>query len=692
MKRFFFNPQSFTARLVLGVVILVLVTALSTGAPAYWLARTQLERQAWSQVANAQQATSSLLLAEQSKLQSLALLVAERPTLQQLVTEQATSELSAYLADFRKQSELDLLWFCANGGAVAGGQPLLEQCPPPGTPAIALVSGRPALLASSMVVVESTADVLGIATAGQWLDDAFLQQLARNTSLEYSILTSDGSVLASSLAATAEGSARQPLAVNSQTLGRQTIGAHHYFVNYLPLQAGNEENLLSIEVALPVDDLIATENQALAVLVISTGLVALAGMVVATLFIRRMTRPLGQLTMIAREIALGNFIAPIPSFSGPVEVATLASALQRSHAAMRQALNELAQARDWLNNLVQSIVEGVILCDPGGRVTFFSQGAEGLLGWSSSEAIGRPFNDLVQTAEGSPLHEQTPPAGQQRQWEVMARANRPLTLAVTSARLAPLNGEPAQTALVLRDITEEEAGRHLRAYFLASITHEFRTPLSTLSASLELLLAEDEALSAAEMRELLKPSYLSLLTLQTLVDNLLESSKIEAGRFTIRRQPMTFDPVIASAARIVRPLLERRHHELHIHGIDSLPPIEADAAHLTQVVVNLLTNAAKYSPLEEDIDLCGELLADRVRIVVADRGAGIPAHERVQLFRRFVRLDDQTAEQYGSGLGLYVVKTTIEAHGGHVGVEERPGGGSLFWFELPLSVEPGEPN
>jgi PAS domain S-box-containing protein len=533
---------------------------------------------------------------------------------------------------------------------------------------------------------------LGIATVGQWLDATFLRQLARNTNLEYSILGSDGGALTSSLTGAAGSSPRQPLAANSPTLRRQTLGARHYFANYLPLQVGNEQNPLFIEVALPVDDLIATENQALAVLVASTGFVALAGMLVAAWFIRRMTRPLGQLTVIARAIALGDFIAPIPSFSGPLEVATLAGALQRSHAAMRQALNELAQARDWLNNLVQSIVEGVILFDVGGRVTFFSQGAEGLLGWSSSEAMGRPIDDLVQMAEGGHLREQTPPPGQQRQWEVTTRANRPLTLAVTSARLAPLNSEPAQTALVLRDITEEEAGRHLRAYFLASITHEFRTPLSTLSASLELLLSEDEALSAAEMRELLKPSYLSLLSLQTLIDNLLESSKIEAGRFTIRRQPMAFDQVIANARRIVQPLMERRRHDLLVHGVDGLPPIDADAAHLARVMVNLLTNAAKYSPIGEAIDVCGELLTDRVRIIVADRGPGIPTNERAQLFRRFVRLDDQTGEQYGSGLGLYVVKTTVEAHGGQVGVEERPGGGSRFWFELPLSAEPDDPN
>jgi K+-sensing histidine kinase KdpD len=208
--------------------------------------------------------------------------------------------------------------------------------------------------------------------------------------------------------------------------------------------------------------------------------------------------------------------------------------------------------------------------------------------------------------------------------------------------------------------------------------------LSTLKASLELLLNENEALSAAEMRELLKPTYLSLLSLQTLIDNLLESSKIEAGRFTIRRQKADLHPLITEAVRIVTPLLERRRQSIDLAVPADLPVLDADAAHLTQVLVNLLTNAAKYSPIGEQVDLHVQQNGHKLRVAVADRGSGISEAERVNLFRRFVRLESPDGEQYGSGLGLYVVKTTIDAHGGQVGVDDRPEGGTVFWFELPV--------
>jgi two-component system phosphate regulon sensor histidine kinase PhoR len=465
-----------------------------------------------------------------------------------------------------------------------------------------------------------------------------------------------------------------------------TWGDARYFTARTPLLDDANAPIFQSEVALPVDDLIRTKYWALAILVMSTGLVALGGGLLAFWYIRRMTRPLWELTSIARQIAQGDFIAPIPSFSGPVEVTTLAEALQRSHATMRQALGELAQARDWLNNLIQSIVEGVIIFDAKKRIRFFSQGAEALTGVASVEAVGRSISDILHLAENGPetFLDVLPTAGQRQLIDITTQSGQALTLSVSSAQLTPFSGDKPQTALVLRDVTEEAAGRHLRSYFLSNITHEFRTPLSTLSASLELLLDEHETLTATEMRQLLKPTYLSLLSLQTLIDNLLESSKIEAGRFTIRRQPVDLRRLIDDAVRIVQPLLDRRRQTVMMIGLEGLPEVDADGPHLTQALVNLLSNAGKYSPTGAQIDLHVDCFPDKLRIAIADQGPGIPESERVNLFRRFVRLDGEGGEQYGIGLGLHVVKSTVEAHGGRIGVDGRPEGGSVFWMEMPV--------
>jgi signal transduction histidine kinase len=257
---------------------------------------------------------------------------------------------------------------------------------------------------------------------------------------------------------------------------------------------------------------------------------------------------------------------------------------------------------------------------------------------------------------------------------------------VTAASLVPPGLKEAQTALVLRDVTQEDALRSLRAYFLANISHEFRTPLSTLNAFMELLLDPAEALTAEEMRELIKPSYLSLRTLQTLIDNLLASSNIEAGQFNLTRRRVTANQILENAVRLAGPLLERRRQAITVSEPAELPELDADPTRLTLALVNLLVNASKYSPIGEPIDIQIKQKGNMLGFYVADRGPGVPTNERLNLFRRYVRLNSVDEEQYGIGLGLFVVKSTIEAHGGSVGIEDNPGGGSVFWFELPLSA------
>lgn len=222
---------------------------------------------------------------------------------------------------------------------------------------------------------------------------------------------------------------------------------------------------------------------------------------------------------------------------------------------------------------------------------------------------------------------------------------------------------------------------HTRDFFIANISHEFRTPLSSISASLEIFSDDLEHLSRSEMRELLNSIRLSVTGLQMLVDNLLDSASIEAGQFSITRRPIQLNTVLADAIRITQPLLDRRQQTLSLLEPLFLPPIQADAHRLRQVMINLLMNASKYSPQNETVDLIVESGEHGVKISVADRGAGIPESEQENVFQRFVRLHNQHEE--GLGLGLAVVKTIVEGHGGQVGVTHREGGGAIFWLTIP---------
>lgn len=142
---------------------------------------------------------------------------------------------------------------------------------------------------------------------------------------------------------------------------------------------------------------------------------------------------------------------------------------------------------------------------------------------------------------------------------------------------------------------------HLHTYFLANISHEFRTPLTALSASLEILMDEMENLSPSDQRELLRSMQLSTTSLQTLVNNLLESTSIEAGHFTIHCRPVVLNTVLAQAVHIVQPLLDRRGQYLVLTQPFELPSLQADPIRLAQIFINLLSNASKYSPLGQKL-------------------------------------------------------------------------------------------
>ncbi|MEJ2150289.1 MAG: ATP-binding protein [Chloroflexota bacterium] len=685
--------RSLSRRVVAAFVGTIVVTAVAFGIPAYHLIHAGLGHQAWAHVADGGRATLALLDAEKGRLSDMAALTAHRPTLQRLLREGDAAALDGYLRAFQANVDLDILVVRdASGEALAGGRwadlPFEEETVfyplsrSTSGPALAL-----ALIDSHAINDVESGDLLGYVTVGILLDDAFARHLADETGFGQSIVMEDQRV-ATSLPASqvvetaAAGQAETLPPGEARTL---KVGRNAYYTVLHPLLDPQGHEIARIEVALPVDDLLRAERRALAGLALAALLIAAIGSTSGGLYVRQLTAPLRQLTLAARNISRGDLITPVPVPREPDEIATLAQALEESRVNTFRALDDLSQARAWLDTLIQSVAEGIVTVDQEGRITSFSQGAARITGWPREAALGQPLDGVLRPAEGAePLSKKALSSGTMRQVGVVTAGGRPATLAVTGARLKPPDGGTRQTVLVFRDMTEEEAIGRLRAYFLANISHEFRTPLSALHASVELLMEEMGALSRAEVWELLNSVQRSVAGLQALIDNLLESSRIEAGRFSIRRRPSDLNAIIADAVHMTRPLLERRCQELAVSEPPHPPTIDADPTRLTQVLVNLLSNASKYSPVGAPVELSVEVEDDRLRMVVADRGPGIPPAEQSSLFQRFVRLDAQDGTQYGVGLGLSVVKAIVEEHGGKVGVEARPEGGSAFWLTLPL--------
>ena len=218
---------------------------------------------------------------------------------------------------------------------------------------------------------------------------------------------------------------------------------------------------------------------------------------------------------------------------------------------------------------------------------------------------------------------------------------------------------------------------------IAVVAHELRTPLSSLSLTVELLLADFDTIAAARTKALLRRIQRNAFWLQDLVENLTVTSTAQAGQVPVSRAPVRLHDCIEAVLPLVQPYLGRKHQRLQVTGALATEVL-GDVGLIQRVLVNLLTNAAKYAPQGDVIEIHVASDGAWVGLRVTDHGPGIPAHEQPRIFERYFRgASARAGAEVGLGLGLAVVRTLVELQGGVVGVDSEPGAGTSFWLKLP---------
>ncbi|MEW5985176.1 MAG: ATP-binding protein [Chloroflexota bacterium] len=684
------NWRSLPVQLIVAFMGLVILTAAAVGLPAIFLIRNQLERQAWAQVEQGRRAAEALYAAEQSELTALATLTAQRPTLQTLLSNGDRATLTSYLGVLQAGAELDLIFVCDSEQGVlaqAGTAEMGEVCQAGLAAGYRVLSDQSGSHVWLLAVhkLEDNSDSPLLVVVGRLLDRDFARQMQTRTGLEHTLVM-DGRAGATSLAG--DGLSQRTIQAVEGHPERSTFLWQNrpFYATSLTLNDDRPARLTA-EVALDVSSLATTQERLTTNLARSILVVAVLGSGLGVVVARWIGRPLARLGKAAANLSQGDLATPVQVQANVYEVSLVADALEAARAALQHSLAQLQTEKAWTDHLLEAIVEGIVTVDQHGAITFFSQGAERITGWRPEQVLGQLCDDVFRPLEtNEPFSHLIPAPGRQQKIVVALPNGRQATLAVTGARLAPPEAGAARVALVFRDVSEEEAIHRLLGNFLANIAHEFRTPLSALAASIELLLDQLPDLSPAELQELLNSLHLGILGLQTLVDNLLEGASIETGRFRVYPRPADLGQIVGEATRLMQPLLARHRQRLTANLPAAVPPVAADPRRTQQVLVNLLSNASKYGPDGGEIIVEAMVGEQEVKVMVKDRGPGVPATQRPQLFRRFIPSSPNTDKaQYGMGLGLSVVKAIVEAQGGRVGVEDRPGGGAIFWFTLPVA-------
>gem|GEM_PF-2309567 len=232
----------------------------------------------------------------------------------------------------------------------------------------------------------------------------------------------------------------------------------------------------------------------------------------------------------------------------------------------------------------------------------------------------------------------------------------------------------------------ERASRH-KSEFLSMVSHEFRTPLTSVITFTELLLADEHL--KPEQRENLQDVLESSQTLLRMINDLLDLSRLDAGKIKLFRDVLGIQDLMRDVARTVHPLTEKKRINLVIEPDAKLPLVYADELRISQVLMNLLSNAIKFTPEGGTIRVTASADAEKVTVTVTDTGIGIADEEQARIFEAFRQGQAGRQRPEGSGLGLALARSLVELHGGHIWVESRLGEGSKFAFTLPIWSEQG---
>ena len=411
-------------------------------------------------------------------------------------------------------------------------------------------------------------------------------------------------------------------------------------------------------------------------------LVVVIGAAIAWLLAGSLTRPVRRLTQAATDIAAGAYDRAIEVI-GKDEIGVLAGSFETMRQRVAATTTTLRDERDVLDAVLDSTGDGILMVDDAGKTAVGNRCWRELLGGEGLEAAAQ-----LRRLEGT--HTQTFAESAQA-WlhdpERLAVAEfernelRFQRLRCYTAPVHHRGGELLGRIFVLRDITRESEAERMRSALVATVSHELRSPLTAIAGYTDTLLNSGPWDNDTE-HQFLEIVAQSASKLSALVDNLLDAAKVEAGVLHVEPEPIRLERIIQQVVTQRRALTPQ--HALHVDIQADLPLANADPVRVEQVLANLVDNAIKYSPAGGSISISARQSGADLVVSVSDRGVGLTAEQVERLFERFYRAEGaHTRAARGVGLGLFICRSLVEAHGGRIWVESSPGSGSTFRFTLP---------
>jgi PAS domain S-box-containing protein len=343
--------------------------------------------------------------------------------------------------------------------------------------------------------------------------------------------------------------------------------------------------------------------------------------------------------------------------------------------------------------ILEDIADGVMVADTRDHVILLNAAAEEILGVSRGEIVGRPIHELsgLYGAEGDTWlalikewAQALPAKGEPTSFESQFETEEK----VVSVHMAPvlMKDEFLGTVSVFRDITKEVAVDRMKGELISTVSHQLRTPMTSIKGYTDLLYLETVGEINEAQRRFLSIIKSNADRLALLAKDLLDISRIETGRIRLNLEFIHISAIGEEIAASLQGQIEEKSLSLKLDIPESLPPIYGDRDRVTQILTNLIDNARHYTPAGGQITVSAQVRGNFLQVSVADTGIGIAPGDQAKIFDRFYRADHPLVQETaGTGLGLPIVKSFVEMHGGEIRVESEPGRGSTFTFTLPLA-------
>lgn len=422
--------------------------------------------------------------------------------------------------------------------------------------------------------------------------------------------------------------------------------------------------------------------------------------IIAIVISSGLARPIRFLTERAKRLEKGDFTAQDQVHSGDElerlsnSFNSMATQLNERQQSLKQANKSLTVERDRQETLLQSLNDGVIAVDSKHTIILFNKAAEKITGLKAESVIGRNINAAIQLY----YHEKLIPL---EQYSVQATRNKKkiktdgLTISTDRGQLyLSLSVDPIKLdqdgqngwIITFSDMTKEKEFETMKLDFVSMAAHELRTPLTAMRGYLSLLNDEaGEKLTKDELRYL-ERSFISANQLNSLVENLLNLSRVERGALKLTINPIAVDTIIDGVLDNLSGIAKQKNIALTFNGAQKQIVVMADQFRITEVVTNLVGNAINYTAAGGKVDIKVTTDKEKATISIIDNGQGIPASAISHLFTKFYRVQSSLAMgSKGTGLGLYISKAIIDAHRGKIWVESVEGKGSTFSFTLYLA-------